>query len=191
MIVIRNIYLFLRKICIFFFKKSMEYVLLTAIFVVAILLIVKMNNTQDKRHLEYAIREKTLGNLLPNRLQAYERLGLYLERIRPQNMVPRELQKAQSAKDLYVLLNNSVRQEYEHNVAMQIYIMPDTWEKIVKAKESVLKCIDEEAKNIMPQQPAQVLATGIVGGKKNECETDITVALDQMRRDIGSLFRKR
>ena len=106
-------------------------------------------------------------------------------------MVPRELQKAQTAKELYVLLSNSVRQEYEHNVAMQIYVMPDTWELIVKAKESVLNCINEEAKNIMPQQPAQVLATGIVGGKKNECESDITVALDQMRRDISGLFRKK
>ncbi len=164
--------------------------MITAIFVIAILLVIKIYDRQDKRHLEYAIREKTLGNILPNRLQAYERLGLYLERIRPQNMVPRELAKAQSAKDLYVLLNNSVRQEYEHNVAMQIYIMPDTWELVIKAKESVLECINEEAKNIMPQQPAQVLATGIVGGKKNECEEDITAALDKMRRDIGGVFRK-
>lgn len=169
----------------------MEYVLITLIFVAAILLIVRMNNIQDKRHLEYAIREKTLGNVLPNRLQAYERLGLYLERIRPQNMVPRELQKAQSAKELYVLLNNSVRQEFEHNVAMQIYILPDTWDMIMKAKESVLECVNNEAKNIMPTQPAQVLATGIVGGKKNECEGDITAVLDKMRRDISGLFRNK
>lgn len=169
----------------------MEYIIITVIFVIAILAIIKMNERKDRMHLEYAMREKTLGNMLPNRLQAYERLSLYLERINPQNMVGRELPKAQNAKELYVLLNNAVRQEFEHNIAMQIYIMPGTWDKIVAAKESVLNCISEEAKNIMPQQPAQVLATGIVGGKKNECEEDIKAALDQMRRDINSQFLRK
>lgn len=169
----------------------MEYAIITAIFVVAILVILKMNENKERMHLEYAMREKTLGNMLPNRLQAYERLSLYLERINPQNMVSRELQKAQSSKELYVLLNNAVRQEFDHNIAMQIYIMPGTWEMIVNAKNSVIECINEEAKNIMPQQPAQVLATGIVGGKKNECEEIIKEALDQMRRDISCQFTRR
>ncbi|MCQ2204314.1 MAG: hypothetical protein MJZ15_07725 [Bacteroidales bacterium] len=168
----------------------MEYVIITAIFVIAILLVIKMHDKQDKRHLEYAIREKTLGNILPTRLQAYERMGLYLERINPQNMVSRELNNAQTSRDLYVLLNNSVRQEFEHNIAMQIYIMPGTWELILKARQSVLDCINEEAKNIMPKQPAEILATGIVGGKKNECEEDIKAALDSMRRDINAQFTK-
>ncbi|MCQ2229557.1 MAG: hypothetical protein MJZ13_07415 [Bacteroidales bacterium] len=169
----------------------MEYAIITAIFVVAILVILKMNENKERMHLEYAMREKTLGNMLPNRLQAYERLSLYLERINPQNMVSRELQKAQSSKELYVLLNNAVRQEFDHNIAMQIYIMPGTWDMIVNAKNSVIECINEEAKNIMPQQPAQVLATGIVGGKKNECEEIIKEALDQMRRDISYQFTRR
>lgn len=167
------------------------YIFITLIFVVAILFIIKINDRNDKRHLEYAIREKTMGNLLPTRLQAYERLSLYLERINPQNMVARELVNAQSAQELYVLMNNCVRQEFEHNIAMQIYIMPGTWELILKAKQSVLDCINEEAKNIRPQQPAQVLATGIVGGKKNECEEDVKMALDSMRRDINGQFMRR
>ncbi len=168
----------------------MEYVLICLIFAVSVLILVKMNSNQERMRIEYALREKTIGNIMPNRLQAYERLSLYLERIDPQNMVPRELPKAKSSKELYVLLNNSVRQEFEHNIAMQIYIMPTTWDMIIAARESVLKCINDEAKNIMPQQPAQILATGIVGGKKNECEEDVKAALDQMRRDINSQFRK-
>lgn len=168
----------------------MEIAVALIIVVLSIMGVIYMFLHQDKNRMEYAMREKMMNNVMPNRLQAYERLSLYLERINPDNMVVRELPKAVTAKDLHILMINSIRQEFEHNIAMQIYINPNTWDMVLDAKAAVAKCINDEAKNIDPKQPAAVLATGILGGKRNECNDDIRAALDCMRRDITGQFAK-
>lgn len=141
--------------------------------------------------MDYAFREKAFTQVLPNRLQAYERLAIYIERITPKNMVPREVEKVATNAELHVLLLNSIRQEFEHNTAMQIYITPPTWDAIVKAKDEVIDCITEEAKLVQPKNRAVELGTYIVGAAPKKCDFYTKRALDLMRRDIGSCFNHR
>src|ERR1700733_2996742 len=61
--------------------------------------------------------KKTISNqTLPLRLQAYERLVLFIERVNPANMLVRLNAPAYGAHELYSLLIEEIRNEYQHNI---------------------------------------------------------------------------
>ncbi len=84
-------------------------------------------------------------NTLPLRLQAYERLILYLERISPDSLVMRMSRSNLSVAQFQNELVTSVRTEFEHNLAQQTYISSQSWEKVKSARNSIIKLISESA----------------------------------------------
>ncbi|NNK69118.1 MAG: hypothetical protein HKO96_01475, partial [Flavobacteriaceae bacterium] len=78
---------------------------------------------------------------LPLRLQAYERMVLFLERIAPNNLIPR-IQPTSSDKNSYeVLLIATIEQEYDHNLSQQIYVSDECWNVIAAAKAATVQII--------------------------------------------------
>ena len=109
---------------------------------------------------EYAEKVKEVKDLSrekiqPLRLQAYERFLLYLERINPNNSILNLYKVGMSAKMLQVSLVEKIRNEFDHNMAQQLYISDSGWEAVRNAKEETLKIINMAAKNCGPD------ATGI------------------------------
>ncbi len=136
------------------------------------------------------LREKTLTTTLPNRLQAYERLTLYLERIRPDKIVEREQMRVSTANDLYALITNAVKQEFEHNVAMQIYISSASWSRILRAKDEVLKMMRDIAKETDPKSSSLEMARRVLEDAPNKCNFYIRRALDGLRSDVNAEFTR-
>src|SRR4051794_39237238 len=62
-------------------------------------------------------RNKHTDIILPLRLQAYERMSLFLERISPASLLLRLVPSAANALELQQMLLNDIREEYNHNVA--------------------------------------------------------------------------
>ncbi len=78
----------------------------------------------------------------PLRIQAYERMILFLERISPTSLVMRLHQSGISAQMLHAELLKAIRSEYEHNMSQQIYLSIKTWEMIKVSKEETIKLIN-------------------------------------------------
>ena len=76
------------------------------------------------------------------RLQAYERLALFLERINPAAVVYRVRTPDMIANELQYALVKNIREEYEHNLSQQVYISSDAWNLIVAAKDEMIKTIN-------------------------------------------------
>ena len=94
----------------------------------------------ERRRLELKLKDKDL--LTPQRLQAYERLALFLERIRPTNLVRRiEVQPTADAYEYAIV--NSIQEEFDHNLSQQIYIDPETWKIIFSAKNATQNFVRE------------------------------------------------
>ena len=89
------------------------------------------------------LKKVTSQNVLPNRLQAFERMTLFLERISPENLIMRVQQPGMSANLLHNNLLKTLRSEYEHNMAQQIYISVTTWDKIKTSKEETTRMINK------------------------------------------------
>ena len=80
--------------------------------------------------------------VLPLRLQAYERLTLFLERIQPGPLVLRIHRASMDARDLQSALSSTIREEFEHNVTQQIYVSDRSWQKVKQAKEETIRLVN-------------------------------------------------
>jgi hypothetical protein len=98
---------------------------------------------KNKEQMELlAIQKHTAGNVLPLKLQAYERLILLFERIHIPNLVVRIRTKKMSSGDLQSALMIAIQQEFEHNVTQQMYVSDKLWEIIRLAKQEVFNQLD-------------------------------------------------
>lgn len=80
--------------------------------------------------------------ITPLKIQACERLVLYLERIRYSVLVKRVFMPGMSRSDLQFALIQNVQDELEHNLAQRLYVSEPTWFNIVIVKDEVLKSIN-------------------------------------------------
>jgi hypothetical protein len=102
------------------------------------------SQNEENRRRFLLLREKQ-KTALPIRLQAYERLALFLERISPGKILFR-VKPTSEEKDLYAtLLIANIEQEFEHNLAQQIYISNECWDYIKTAKNATITMIRNAA----------------------------------------------
>ena len=80
-------------------------------------------------------------NTLPIRLQAYERLALFLERITPTKLLVRIAPTSTNKEDYESLLIQSIDQEFQHNLSQQIYVSDECWNITKAAKNATIQLI--------------------------------------------------
>lgn len=84
------------------------------------------------------------------RLQAYERLTLFIERIALNNLLPRIRKAEMTVSDFRTALISNIRMEYEHNLSQQIYVSNDSWAMIRAAKEEIISMINQQSLELRP-----------------------------------------
>ena len=127
-------------------------------------------------------------DLLPIRLQAYERLILFLERISPESILMRMNRSAMTADQLKNELLHSIRQEYEHNIAQQTYISAETWQKVQAAKNQNIQFITSAASELKPDASGSTLGKLILE-KVMEVKTPPSqAAIAVLKEEVNHLF---
>jgi len=85
----------------------------------------------------------------PLQLQAYERITVLAERIAIPSLVSRASQQSNlSAREMQLLLLESVKQEYEYNASQQIYVTPVAWEAVKNLKDQNMLIINQVASTL-------------------------------------------
>lgn len=102
----------------------------------------------DEKQLEQ--RRKQVEVALPIRLQAYERMCLFLERISPNNLIVRMNGTATRAIEFQQILMQEVREEFNHNLSQQVYMSHEVWEQIRGAQQEVITLINQAAVEVAP-----------------------------------------
>lgn len=105
-----------------------------------------LENDQKLKMLEF--RKSINKDTLPLKLQAYERLIVFLERINPSSLLLRLNQPGLAAPQLYHDILTSIRAEYDHNVSQQLYVSPEAWNVVKKAKDDVTHVINIAMQNV-------------------------------------------
>src|SRR5690606_7484094 len=100
--------------------------------------------------------------VLPLRLQAYERLVLLVERINPANMLLRLLEPGLSAKDFQHVLIDEIRAEYQHNITQQLYVSDTTWAVTKRIKDNTVALIRNAGAGLPATASAKELSTVIL-----------------------------
>jgi hypothetical protein len=112
-----------------------------------------IHNDQDKRRQELIFQNSR--TVTPIRLQAYERVVLFLERISLESLLIRTNSPGMSAAQLHSSMLNTIRSEFEHNLSQQIYMTQQAWEIVKNARANIIKIINTEF------EKAPETATGI------------------------------
>ncbi len=161
-------------------------VLPSLIVAVAAFFIVKyfIENDQKKRVLELKFQSKNITT--PVRLQAYERMALFLERIEPNQLLFRVNNPELTAAQMQAVLLSTIRSEYEHNMSQQIYISPEVWESIKRAKENVVNAINIAAGKLPPEAMAIDLDSAIF--QITAEESPIAAAMKNLKKEIQTLY---
>tara|TARA_B100000900_G_scaffold302810_1_gene261360 strand:+ start:584 stop:1102 length:519 start_codon:yes stop_codon:yes gene_type:complete len=95
----------------------------------------------DNNRRNFILKESLQKESLTVRLQAYERLALFLERISPQNLLRRVLPISAKKEDYKSLLVSTIEQEFDHNLSQQIYVSDQCWRMLTTAKNSSIQII--------------------------------------------------
>ncbi|MBQ0769563.1 MAG: hypothetical protein KBT58_09740 [Bizionia sp.] len=98
-----------------------------------------IKNENNRRH--FLMHKDFKKEALPLRLQAYERMTLFLERMVPSKLLIRVAPHSSDKNDYEKLLIDSIEQEFEHNLSQQIYLTGDCWSIIVAAKNTTIQLI--------------------------------------------------
>lgn len=107
----------------------------------------------------WLLQKDNRKDLLPLRLQAYERMTLFLERISLSNVLTRVSPISTDKTDYANFVIAQIDQEFEHNVAQQIYVSDECWSIIMTAKNATIQMIRKAAMNPETQNADQLRET--------------------------------
>ncbi len=129
-------------------------------------------------------RNENLNTTLPLKLQAYERLALFCERISPQNMIFRLKNDSINVQDLTNLMILTIKQEYDHNLTQQIYVSDSLWQIVNLGKNQLIELISSvgKAKHGSVDEFTTILLTAL--DEKDPIET----TLKAIRKEVELFF---
>jgi len=105
----------------------------------------KGHTANEEGRRRYLIQKEAQNKIIPMRLQAYERVTLLLERIDPNKLLIRVKPYSKEVDEYENLLIRNIEQEFEHNIAQQIYLSQECWNLINAAKNATIHVIRQGA----------------------------------------------
>src|ERR1700744_4989860 len=133
--------------------------------------------------------KKSVANqTLPLRLQAYERIILFIERINPANMIIRLNAPEYTAADLHSILITEIRHEYEHNVTQQVYVSSRAWSVVRRVKDDTVNIIATAYKSLPENASALDLGKTILLQLNQAEDSPYDIGADLVRKEVELLF---
>lgn len=130
----------------------------------------------------------TQKDLLPLRLQAYERLTLLLERISPNVLLISQHRHGMTVLEFQQELVDTVRAEFEHNFSQQIYVSSAIWTVVRNAKEDVVRIINGAASTLDPEAPSYQLSKKVFDSMLENEDFPTQRALNYLKNEVSQLF---
>ena len=107
----------------------------------------KGHTANEEGRRRYLVQKEAQKTILPMRLQAYERITLFLERLDPNKLLIRVKPFDDNIDAYEALLIKNIEQEFEHNLTQQIYVSSECWNLVNAAKNATIHVIRQAAMN--------------------------------------------
>jgi len=165
-----------------------KYVLPSVVTFLAAYFIIKAFLDREYKNKMMDLRMQNQQTITPIRLQAYERMVLFLERISMTQLVSRVHKSGMSARLLQSELVKTIRNEYDHNLSQQVYITQQTWNSIKTAKEETIRAINIASTKVSDDAAGLDLVNVLFDlvTKVEKLPTDI--ALEQLKLEAKQTF---
>lgn len=169
--------------------ELLKYTVPAVVVLIACSLIVRRFLLTDLKEKQIAMLRENQGTTVRLRLQAYERLALFVERIHPRQLAPRVYASGMTVADLQATLIFNIRTEFEHNLSQQIYVSKAIWDTVRGVKEQELNMINGIASQLQFDADAKELHKRIVDYVLSiDGELPIDVALHMINDEAKSVL---
>ena len=121
---------------------------------------------------------------LPIKLQAYERMLLFCERINPTKLLIRFTPIGNKTEDYLQLLISSIEQEFEHNLVQQLYISENSWKAVLTSKLAIIAKLRKVAETAETSKDFR--ENVLIDYSKEENPTEMVVTF--LKQDVKKLL---
>lgn len=142
--------------------EILRYTIPSVVVLIACSIMVRRFLRTEVKRKQFELLRESQGTTTRLRLQAYERLAVFIERINPRYLIPRVYESGMRVKDLHTALQMQINAEFEHNLSQQIYVSRQVWETVKGVKEQELTMIHQLAGQLAAEAPAQELHKKII-----------------------------
>lgn len=133
-------------------------------------------------------QKESRAALLPLRLQAHERLIIFIERINPANLLVRLHEQGISAGALQAKVIDEIKSEYQHNIAQQLYLGKESWRVIRKLKDDTITMVNNVVQSLPDHSGGVELSKKILQHLATIEENPYDLTIEYLKRDIQQLF---
>ena len=134
------------------------------------------------------LKKSAQAQTLPLRLQAYERMVIFLERLNPTNMLVRLHVSDSSVRELQHLVLSDIRAEYQHNIAQQLYVSTEAWQLLKQVKEDTISLMNNAARSLPPDAPSVELSKVVLTHLSSLEENPYDTAVRKIKGELYHLF---
>jgi hypothetical protein len=134
------------------------------------------------------LKKAVSNQTLPLRLQAYERVVLFIERVNPASMLIRLNGNEYSASELHSMVVTEIRNEYQHNVTQQIYVSARAWGIVRRVKDDTMSIVTNAVKGLPADASGLDLSRTILTHLSKLEENPYDMATTMIRKDLEDIF---
>lgn len=145
----------------------------------------RLHTKNEDGRRRFLLQKDAQKDALPVRMQAYERMVLFLERIAIPSLVVRVAPVSEKKSDYENLLIKSIETEFDHNLSQQIYMSDECWNIIKAAKSATIQMIRKAA--ISEAETADKLREDILTETIEKTSPSAT-ALSFVKKEISGLW---
>ena len=127
------------------------------------------------------IKLLTIKGNSEQRVHAYERLTLFLERLKPSNLVTK-FDKNLAPHEFVFLIEKTINDEFDYNASQQLYITAKTWKNVANCKNNMLHLLHKTYENLGNNSSLDDYKTIFLMNYMNE-EDFIANCLEELRKE--------
>ncbi|MEM9822393.1 MAG: hypothetical protein AAF985_15030 [Bacteroidota bacterium] len=143
-------------------------------------------NQYNLRMLEY--KQNQQKNTIPLRLQAYERLSLFCERISIPSLVLRLRTENMKASELRLAMMIAVQKEFEHNITQQVYVSDQLWQIVKIARDDVINVVNIVYSEMNPEDDAREYSRAMFEFLQQREQLPLDKALVAVKKEASLLM---
>ena len=146
--------------------------------------LIRMKDAELRNGSKMELKVQALKIIMPLKVQAYERFLLFLERAQLPQLVKRVYAPGMEKGAFHLQLLQNVREEFEHNLAQQLYVSNSTWNAVMNAKEELVNQINTTFEQLKDEEDVSILAQSLVALPNPMVEQAVAV----LKRDFERLL---
>lgn len=128
------------------------------------------------------------NDLLHLRLQAHERMIIFVDRINPANLLLRLHQPGIEVGTLQAMAINEIKTEFQHNITQQLYLDPQTWSVMLKLKDDTIAMINNAVKNLPAEASGTDLSKKVLTHLSDMNDNPYELTIGLIKQDIHRMF---